>query len=189
MYTVDEIKQNYQKGIQIKLEKMEGEDLPKGLIGQVQYVDDLGQIHMSWENGSSLALNIEVDQFSIFTRKKENNLIDVVIVKPKQHPYVTQIKNELKSFQQIVGGYIEMVYMDDKIDLICHEEGKLIGLDGNRRVQEDIIAGPFIIVAHDEMGNCCSLDKIDIEFYLKRFETIEEYTTKEVQDCLWMRYL
>ena len=43
---------------------MEGEaDMPSGLAGTVQFVDDIGQIHVQWENGRSLALNAETDRF------------------------------------------------------------------------------------------------------------------------------
>ena len=33
------------------------------LKGKVCYVDDAGQIHVNWENGSSLAVLPEVDSF------------------------------------------------------------------------------------------------------------------------------
>lgn len=39
--------------------------MQSGLIGKVEYVDDIGQIHVQWENGSSLALNADIDKFEI----------------------------------------------------------------------------------------------------------------------------
>lgn len=54
----------YPEGTQIILQEMRGESqMPYGLKGTVKFVDDAGQIHMSWENGSSLALNIDEDTF------------------------------------------------------------------------------------------------------------------------------
>lgn len=54
----------YPKGTPIRLYSMEGEQsVPPGSRGVVDHVDDIGQIHMKWENGSCLALNIEVDRF------------------------------------------------------------------------------------------------------------------------------
>ena len=49
--------------------------------------------------------------------------------------------------QQVVGGYIEAIYpYDDPIAIVCHEEGKLIGLPLNRKLEDyDIIAGTFIV--------------------------------------------
>lgn len=37
--------------------------MPSGLKGKVCYVDDAGQIHVNWENGSSLAVLPGVDSF------------------------------------------------------------------------------------------------------------------------------
>lgn len=46
------------------------QQMPKGLKGIVDMVDDIGQIHVNWENGSSLALNVEVDSFRKVTERK-----------------------------------------------------------------------------------------------------------------------
>lgn len=51
------LKTAYPKGTKVKLCKMVGEDqMEFGLVGTVTHVDDAGQIHVNWENGSSLAL-------------------------------------------------------------------------------------------------------------------------------------
>jgi hypothetical protein len=39
--------------------------MTEGLEGTVNSVDDAGQIHVSWENGSTLALIEGVDAFKI----------------------------------------------------------------------------------------------------------------------------
>ena len=63
---IEELRNLYKKGTKIKLIKMHGEENMKtGMIGIVDFVDDIGQIHMNWDNGSSLALNEDVDDFSI----------------------------------------------------------------------------------------------------------------------------
>jgi len=42
---------------------------------------------------------------------------------------MASINGDLNSLQQVVGGYIEAVYpYDDPVAIVCHEEGKLIGL-------------------------------------------------------------
>ena len=38
---------------------------PIGTRGKVVYVDDAGQVHVKWENGSSLALIPGVDKFKV----------------------------------------------------------------------------------------------------------------------------
>lgn len=61
---VDEIKRMYPKGMKIRLFEMQGEpQMPDGLEGKVQMIDDAGQIHVAWNNGSTLALNTEKDFF------------------------------------------------------------------------------------------------------------------------------
>lgn len=66
------IKARYPKGTVVCLEHMEGEKgMPQGLKGKVSFVDDIGQIHVNWENGRSLALNTEVDSFQVVSRPKK----------------------------------------------------------------------------------------------------------------------
>lgn len=38
--------------------------------GKVIDVDDIGQIHVEWENGSTLALNVEEDDFTVVPQKE-----------------------------------------------------------------------------------------------------------------------
>lgn len=61
------IKQKYVKGTRIKLNKMYDPFTPppSNTIGIVDFVDDAGQIHISWNNGSSLALVVGIDDFEI----------------------------------------------------------------------------------------------------------------------------
>lgn len=61
---IEWLRHRYPMGTRLCLDHMEGEpQMPAGLKGEVVCVDDIGQIHVKWENGSSLALNREVDQF------------------------------------------------------------------------------------------------------------------------------
>lgn len=61
---VNLIKELYPEGTKIKLEFMDDvQSPPIGTVGEVVCVDSIGQIHMKWENGSSLALNVDVDKF------------------------------------------------------------------------------------------------------------------------------
>ena len=51
------MRRRYPPGTEVTLNSMEGEShMPPGLKGKVDMVDDAGQIHVNWENGSSLAL-------------------------------------------------------------------------------------------------------------------------------------
>lgn len=58
---------------------------------------------------------------------------------------MASITGDLNSLQQVVGGYIEAVYpYDDPVAIVCHEEGKLIGLPLNRKLEDyDIMPEPL----------------------------------------------
>lgn len=62
-------KKRYPQGTRIELILM-GDDpglIPPGTRGTVKHVDDMGQIRMRWDNGSSLSLIPGEDSFRILT--------------------------------------------------------------------------------------------------------------------------
>lgn len=118
--------------------------------------------------------------------------IKVIIVEPGKPAYVKEVKDELSTYQEIVGGLIEIVRaFDDGVILVDNEEGKLMGLPLNRKIKEissplnellwagwnpDIIAGTFIITSlGGDNDGFANLTPEQIEKYLKRFEIPEEY--------------
>lgn len=63
---MDRIKERYPVATRIQLINMDdAQSIPGGTVGTVYYVDDIGQLHMKWDNGRSLALIPNVDQFVI----------------------------------------------------------------------------------------------------------------------------
>lgn len=64
---VDLLKRKYVNGTKIKLIKLVDpySVIPQGTMGMVKSVDDLGQIHIAWSNGSNIALIEEIDDFEI----------------------------------------------------------------------------------------------------------------------------
>ena len=83
---------------------------------------------------------------------------------------MVEIENSLKTFQRMVDGHIECAYLmdDDEVVLICNEEGKLRGMEFNRDIGHDIIAGPFLVV-NDEGDDFGSLTEEQIKKYTDRF--------------------
>lgn len=69
---VNEIKAMYPQGTRIELIYMDDPYAPvsSGTKGTVEYVDDMGQIGMKWDNGRTLALIPEVDEFKIIKEAK-----------------------------------------------------------------------------------------------------------------------
>lgn len=42
-----------------------------------------------------------------------------------------------------MGGYIDIVELDDNVCILLNDKGNLIGLEGNKRIGSDIIVGDF----------------------------------------------
>lgn len=96
-----------------------------------------------------------------------------LLVEPYKLPKEIEIDNTLEAKQEIVGGWIECVYLpnDNSVVLICNEEGKINGMKLNRDIGHDIIAGPFLIVGDDyENGDFKSLTDNQILKYKMRFD-------------------
>lgn len=64
------IKKQYPVGTRIKLINMDDPWHPvePGTEGTVEFVDDIGQIHMKWDNGRTLALVPGQDEFEIINK-------------------------------------------------------------------------------------------------------------------------
>ena len=68
---VVEIRLNYPPGTRILLNHMEDQwAVPPGTRGTVEYVDDAGQIHPKWDNGRTLAIVPQVDNFRKLTEQE-----------------------------------------------------------------------------------------------------------------------
>ena len=115
--------------------------------------------------------------------EKDIKKLRVLIVEPKKPPYVAEIENSLDVLQEMVGGDIQYVGLDRDTFFYCNEEGKLLGLPGNRRLDNgDIVAGTVIICRDDGTGVEASLTDEQIEKYMQRFREPERYTSQEIKD-------
>ena len=122
---------------------------------------------------------------------KENE-IKVLKVEPMKAPTVVTLNNDLDALQKAVSegcehqGLIEIIPIADGISILCNEEGKLLGLPGNRRLGNDIIAGIFYVVGDNaETGELCSLTDRQLMFYNMVFAIPEVFTDEEVESSLF----
>lgn len=112
----------------------------------------------------------------------KESMISVLLVEPCKRPKVIKIENTLEKLQELVGGYIEVLYpFEDKVAVIVSEEGKINGLPLNRAVRNeenkiiDIIAGTFIVAEIDNNDVLVSLSNNLNTKYYKRFYQPERF--------------
>ncbi len=85
-HQIQAIKARYTPGTRIELnEQMVGERMPAGARGTVSFVDDIGNIHMKWDGGGSLALIPNVDDFKVITPEYEEANPARIVKRLKQH--------------------------------------------------------------------------------------------------------
>lgn len=101
----------------------------------------------------------------------EMNKIRIIKKAVGEKPLVMEIANELGAYNQIVGGYIECVYLQNNIILVVNEEGKLEGLEDNFYMTSlhDMIVGDVFFVSLKD-GDFANLNKNQINIILKWFE-------------------
>ena len=120
--------------------------------------------------------------------------IRVLKVAPGEHPMETTLVNDLDELQKAVSigasyqGLIEIIEIEDGVCILCNEEGKLIGLEGNRRIGTDIITGVFYVTGEDDDGDLASLPADMIEKYMLRFWKIESFSEDDIMKSIVMKF-
>ena len=107
--------------------------------------------------------------------------MEVLLVEPGKEARMTEVSNDLRSLQSLVGGYIEATYpFDDPVALVCNDEGKIMQMPLNRALRGedgkiyDAIAGPFLICGLGE-DDFCSLPKELQGKYMEKFRWPEKF--------------
>ena len=61
---LEQLRKDFVPGTKVVLEEMNDpyREMPSGMKGVVEYIDDAGGIHVKWENGSSLAALHGIDR-------------------------------------------------------------------------------------------------------------------------------
>lgn len=107
-------------------------------------------------------------------------MIRVLKIEPHKEPQVIHIKNSLESLQKEVDGYLEIVVLSPTAMMVFNEEGKIIGLEGNQRFNNDVIVGNIIIAGIDDNRDTCSLSNAELKTYMERFKQPEEISQEEI---------
>lgn len=115
--------------------------------------------------------------------------MQILVVSPGEPPVITEIDGSLKSMQKIVGGTIQAVYpFPEDVALVCHDEGKILGLPLNRGLRDehgnlyDIVCGTFFLCgAPFDSESFTSLSLEQLEIFQRRFQTPEMFLTVDGQ--------
>lgn len=100
-----------------------------------------------------------------------------MIVEPGQYPREANIEPTLKAEQAVVGGLIDVAYpWQDRVCLVCHDEGKLIPLEMNHYLpeMEDAVFGTFFLCG-DGGDTFCDLTDRQVQRYMERFRDVEVF--------------
>lgn len=119
-----------------------------------------------------------------------DKLIDVLMVVAGVKPCKVSIVGTHKSLKYLVNpnlslmADVEAIMLENGVAVIYNREGALLGLKGNRKVNNSIIAGTFFVVGVKN-GIIASLTQEKQDKYYKRFEKIEIYSDSEVSASYW----
>jgi hypothetical protein len=110
---------------------------------------------------------------------KKENMIKVLKIEPGKVPYEKEMVNDLDAVQAEVEGMFECVYLDNNCIAVVNEEGKLNGMELNRRIGNDIIAGPFFICGDSDDSEFISLTDEQMDVFASEFKDAPVFTVDE----------
>lgn len=76
---VNRIKERYPIGTVIELTADMNDTynpIPKGMRGEVIGIDDIGILHMKWQNGSGLGVVVGEDSFKVISKPEEQEIAE-----------------------------------------------------------------------------------------------------------------
>lgn len=118
----------------------------------------------------------------------------VVLVEPGKPASVEEMELTLENMQKMVGGVIQAIYpYDDKVALVCNDEGKLLGMLPNRALENeegyvyDIVHGTFFICGLSEDDFAGLSDKLARK-YLNKFRNPQTFVRISTGGLLIMEH-
>jgi hypothetical protein len=121
--------------------------------------------------------------------------VKAIKVEPNKRPCVIDLSTDLDSLQKAVSigapeqGLIEFVYLGDNVSILCNESGKLIGLDPNRRLGDDILCGVFYVIAENDEGELISLTLEQQVHYTQMFWEPDVIDQADVGKTIFFRFI
>lgn len=195
---VKQIKNMYPEGTKIKLNYMKDtyHPVPSGTLGVVEHVDDAGQIHVKWENGSSLALIYDEDDFEItientieknFERKikyidnfgesteKESTISELkkeIEIKWFYHAEANAEKKDEESYKQFINWTRDVIAIHDMsneefVDKILYGHSNFASIeDIGIKIISDNVNNFRYEIMHNLLINAVNMSTADKDMYL-----------------------
>lgn len=104
----------YPPGCRVELEEMEADPYVKlnpGDLGTVQFVDDAGQIHVSWDCGHSLAMVFGVDHCRCVMREEH---LQEILKKIQVMPFENLEKMKMYITEKLSGVFPKISFQEKK---------------------------------------------------------------------------
>ena len=122
------------------------------------------------------------------------NMIHCLKVVPGKIPEECALENSLYALQEAVEGLIELLDMEDLgngvyVTMLCNEEGKINGMEGNRLWMNDIICGTFYVMASNSEGELVSLPERQMQKYASYFHNPEYFDPSEIEKAIFFRFI
>lgn len=78
----------------------------------------------------------------------------IMLIQTNENPRIIEVEHSLRVFQELVGGFIEVVEpFDDGVVIVCNETGRNEGLAINRVINATMdICGDFFLCGQDGDG-------------------------------------
>lgn len=93
-----------------------------------------------------------------------------IIKEVGKQPQIKDVENTLDALKSLVGGYIEVVRLDNGVLLICNEDGKMQGLPPNFKLGYDTVVGTAVFVSFDGKEDFTDLNDMQVEYLMSKFE-------------------
>lgn len=96
----------------------------------------------------------------------EDNFMRVLRIDTGHRIYWDDLPNTLKALQQAVGGYIEVVPLNEQLCVICNEEGQLLSSTmppvAAMPERRDVLCGPLVICRTTPDGEFTDAEEEDL---------------------------
>ena len=190
------MKPNKLDGKRIKLISIDDKftDLKLGDEGTVTHVDDMGHIHMSWDNGSTLALIPEIDKYEIINEAKKadnksrrlmlfesfnmNNNLDTLDIGINKIRKLVNATNIIKMSYEV-----ERADFSATLDVFFEDGDNTQGNIYHIYLEENMVEKmPY--VSSTKLGDNNINDEDDIQTHFRSVEEIIAYLNTEVNEFI-----